>query len=237
MIAAQHLSKKFGKREVLKDLGFFIQQGETVGVVGPNGAGKSTLLKIIATIMPATNGSLQVSGLDAKKEMKSIRKKIGYVPQEIALYNELTARENLRFFAKLANCKSKMLWMKRCEEWKLAEHLDKKVKHLSGGNQRKLNILVALLHDPEILILDEPTVGIDITAKQEIVNDLRQLGREGKTILYSSHDAQELESLCTSFLILKEGELLFCGSKQKIRQFGSISQSTNFAETLGAIVG
>ena len=94
-----------------------------------------------------------------------------------------------------------------------------------------------MLHDPEILILDEPTVGIDISAKQEIVNDLRQLGNEGKTILYSSHDAQELETLCTAFLILKEGELLFYGSKQKVRQFGSIAQSKKFAETLGEIVG
>ncbi|MDR7073402.1 ABC transporter ATP-binding protein [Fictibacillus barbaricus] len=236
MIAANQLTKKFGKKEVLKEMNFFIEKGETVGVVGPNGAGKSTLLRIIATIMKANNGTIQISGLDAKKDMKKIRQKIGYVPQEIALYHELTARENLRFFAKLAKCRSEQGWMKRCEEWKLAEHLDKKVKHLSGGNQRKLNILVALLHDPDILILDEPTVGIDITAKQEIVNDLRQLGNEGKTILYSSHDAQELESLCTSFLILKDGELLFYGSKQKVRQFGSISQSKNFAETLGAIV-
>ncbi|ANX14001.1 hypothetical protein ABE41_018470 [Fictibacillus arsenicus] len=237
MISAENLSKKFGRKEVLKDINFCIQKGETVGVVGPNGAGKSTLLKIIATIMRGTNGSVQIDEMDTKKDTKKIREKIGYVPQEIAVYHELTARENLRFFAKLAKNSPEENWVRRCEEWKLAEHLDKKVKHLSGGNQRKLNILIALLHDPEILILDEPTVGIDISAKQEIVNDLRQLGSEGKTILYSSHDAQELETLCTSFLILKEGELLFYGSKQKVRQFGSVAQSKNFAETLGEIVG
>ncbi|MFG6496184.1 ABC transporter ATP-binding protein [Fictibacillus sp. UD] len=237
MIAAENLTKKFGKKEVLKNINFLIQKGETVGVVGPNGAGKSTLLRIIATIMNATNGTVRVDELDVKKEKKAIRQKIGYVPQGIAVYHELTTRENLRFFGKLAKNSSEERWMKRCEEWRLAEHLDKKVKHLSGGNQRKLNILIAMLHDPEILILDEPTVGIDISAKQEIVNDLRELGREGKTILYSSHDAQELETLCTSFLILKEGELLFYGSKQKVRQFGSIAQSKNFAETLGEIVG
>ncbi|MCM3717644.1 ABC transporter ATP-binding protein [Fictibacillus phosphorivorans] len=237
MITAQNLSKKFGRKEVLQNLNFHIQKGEIVGVVGPNGAGKSTLLKIIATIMRGTNGSVQIDGLDTKKETKKIREKIGYVPQEIAVYHELTARENLRFFAKLAKNSSEESWMRRCEEWKLAPHLDKKVKHLSGGNQRKLNILIALLHHPDILILDEPTVGIDISAKQEIVNDLRELGSEGKTILYSSHDAQELETLCTSFLILKEGELLFYGSKQKVRQFGSVAQAKNFAETLGEIVG
>jgi ABC-2 type transport system ATP-binding protein len=237
LIAADNLSKKFGRKEVLRGINFSIEKGETVGVVGPNGAGKSTLLKIIATIMRGTNGSVQIAGMDTKKEIKKIREKIGYVPQEIAVYHELTARENLRFFAKLARNSSEESWMRRCEEWKLAEHLDKKVKHLSGGNQRKLNILIAILNNPDILILDEPTVGIDISAKQEIVNDLRQLGREGKTILYSSHDAQELETLCTSFLILKEGELLFYGSKQKVRQFGSITQSENFAETLGEIVG
>ncbi|MDM5314835.1 ABC transporter ATP-binding protein [Fictibacillus sp. b24] len=237
MIAAENLTKKFGRKEVLKNINFIIQKGETVGVVGPNGAGKSTLLRIIATIMSASSGTVEVDELDVKKEKKAIRQKIGYVPQEIAVYHELTTRENLRFFGKLANNSSEERWMKRCEEWRLAEHLDKKVKHLSGGNQRKLNILIAMLHDPEILILDEPTVGIDISAKQEIVNDLRELGMEGKTILYSSHDAQELETLCTSFLILKEGELLFYGSKQKVRQFGSIAQSKNFAETLGEIVG
>jgi ABC-2 type transport system ATP-binding protein len=237
LITAENLSKKFGRKEVLKEINFYIEKGETVGVVGPNGAGKSTLLKIIATIMRETKGSIRIDGMDSKKETKKIRERIGYVPQEIAVYHELTARENLRFFAKLAKNASEESWMRRCEEWKLAEHLDKKVKHLSGGNQRKLNILIAMLHDPEILILDEPTVGIDISAKQEIVNDLRQLGSEGKTILYSSHDAQELETLCTAFLILKEGELLFYGSKQKVRQFGSIAQSKNFAETLGEIVG
>lgn len=237
MIAAENLTKKFGRKEVLKKMNFFIQKGETVGVVGPNGAGKSTLLRIIATIMNASSGTVGVDGFDVKKDKKAIRQKIGYVPQEIAVYHELTARENLRFFGKLAKHSSEERWMKRCEEWRLAEHLDKKVKHLSGGNQRKLNILIAMLHDPDILILDEPTVGIDISAKQEIVNDLRELGREGKTILYSSHDAQELETLCTSFLILKEGELLFYGSKQKVRQFGSVAQSKNFAETLGEIVG
>jgi ABC-2 type transport system ATP-binding protein len=237
MITAENLTKKFGRKEVLKEMNFFIEKGETVGVVGPNGAGKSTLLKILATLMTGTSGSIQVAGFDGRKEKKKIREKIGYVPQEIAVYHELTARENLRFFAKLAKNSSEERWMRRCEEWRLAEHLDKKVKLLSGGNQRKLNILIALLHDPEILILDEPTVGIDISAKQEIVNDLRQLGSEGKTILYSSHDAQELETLCTSFLILKEGELLFYGSKQKVRQFGSVVQSKNFAETLSGIVG
>ncbi|MED1863880.1 ABC transporter ATP-binding protein [Fictibacillus nanhaiensis] len=237
MIAAENLKKKFGRKEVLKEMNFFIERGETVGVVGPNGAGKSTLLKILATLMKGSRGTVQIDGLDVKKEQKKIRQKIGYVPQEIAVYHELTTRENLRFFAKLAKESSEERWMQRCEEWRLAEHLDKKVKHLSGGNQRKLNILIAMLHDPDLLILDEPTVGIDISAKQEIVNDLRQLGREGKTILYSSHDAQELETLCTSFLILKEGELLFYGSKQKVRQFGSVAQSENFAETLGDIVG
>ncbi|WP_137791016.1 ABC transporter ATP-binding protein [Bacillus sp. E(2018)] len=237
MIAAENLKKKFGRKEVLKEMNFFIEKGETVGVVGPNGAGKSTLLKILATLMKSSGGSVQIDGLDVRKEQKRIRQKIGYVPQEIAVYHELTTRENLRFFSKLAKGASEERWMQRCEEWRLAEHLDKKVKHLSGGNQRKLNILIAMLHDPDLLILDEPTVGIDISAKQEIVNDLRQLGREGKTILYSSHDAQELETLCTSFLILKEGELLFYGSKQKVRQFGSVAQSENFAETLGEIVG
>ena len=237
MITAENLTKKFGRKVVLKEMDFFIEKGETVGVVGPNGAGKSTLLKILATIMNATNGTVHIDGLNVKKEKKKTREKIGYVPQEIAVYHELTARENLRFFGKLTSKSSEESWMRRCEEWRLAEHLDKKVKHLSGGNQRKLNILIAMLHDPDILILDEPTVGIDISAKQEIVNDLRQLGSEGKTILYSSHDAQELETLCSSFLILKEGELLFYGSKQKVRQFGSVTQSKNFAETLGEIVG
>jgi ABC-2 type transport system ATP-binding protein len=237
MITAENLSKKFGKKEVLGNISFFIESGETVGVVGPNGAGKSTLLKMLATLEKPSDGTIKVQEMDAAKNRRQVQRLIGYVPQEIALYHELTARENLRFFAKLARNRTEASWMKRCEEWKLAEHLDKKVKHLSGGNQRKLNILVALLHDPEILLLDEPTVGIDITAKQEIVNDLVQLGREGKTILYSSHDAHELETLCSSFLFLKEGELLFYGSKQKVRQFGSVTQSRTFAETLGAIVG
>jgi ABC-2 type transport system ATP-binding protein len=235
MITLSHVSKKYGRKTVLHDISFSVQAGEITGVVGPNGAGKSTLLKCIATMMPPSSGLIIIDGSNAAADPQAVRHLIGYVPQEIAVYQELTVKQNIDFFAKLAGKRDLRAIQERCEEWQLMPHYRKKVKHLSGGNQRKLNILVALLHDPQLLILDEPTVGIDIAAKQEIVSYLKQLAYEGKTILYSSHDAQELQMLCDSYLIMKEGELLFYGPKERLRQHVPYPYNQSFTESLAHV--
>ncbi|MFC7371435.1 ABC transporter ATP-binding protein [Fictibacillus iocasae] len=235
MIQLSNVSKKYGSKTVLHNISFSLPAGEITGVVGPNGAGKSTLLKCIATMMPPTSGLIVIDGMNAASDPRAVRPLLGYVPQEIAVYQELTVKQNIEFFAKLAGRRDLRAVLTRCEEWQLMPHYRKKVKHLSGGNQRKLNILVALLHEPDLLILDEPTVGIDIAAKQEIVSHLKQLAYEGKTILYSSHDAQELQMLCDSYLIMKEGELLFHGPKEKLRQHVPSPYNQSFTESLAHV--
>ncbi|MFS0574724.1 ABC transporter ATP-binding protein [Sporosarcina sp. 179-K 3D1 HS] len=196
MLEVNGLNKTYKKKTVLHDLSFEMQPGEIVGLVGENGAGKSTLLKILATALPATAGKVTLAGVPYQNG-KGVRPKIGYVPQEIAVWEEYTVEQNMRFFEKLS-------WKRRspeeCRQLCLDMQLDcwkEPVHSLSGGMKRKLNMAISLLHDPVLLLLDEPTVGIDLKSKTEIGTYLHKLAkREGKMILYTSHDMDEIGNLC-----------------------------------------
>lgn len=196
MLKVDGLNKTYKKKTVLHDLSFEMQPGEIVGLVGENGAGKSTLLKILATALPATAGRVTLAGVPYHNG-KSVRPKIGYVPQEIAIWEEYTVEQNMRFFEKLS-------WKRRspeecrqlCLDMQLT-HWKEPVSSLSGGMKRKLNMAISLLHDPVLLLLDEPTVGIDLKSKTEIGTYLHELAkREGKMIMYTSHDMDEIGNLC-----------------------------------------
>jgi len=174
-----------------------VKPGEVVGLVGENGAGKSTLLEILATVQPQSNGSIILEDKSYSKDTKNIRKIIGYVPQEISLWEEFTVAENFMFFEKLSwkrrsleECKQLCLDM-QLNKW------DEPVDSLSGGMKRKLNLAISLIHDPILILLDEPTVGIDMKSKEEIGNYLVNLAKnEGKMIIYTSHDMSEITSFC-----------------------------------------
>jgi ABC-2 type transport system ATP-binding protein len=213
MIAVNDVSKKYGSKLTLNQVTLGVRQGEILGLIGPNGAGKSTLLSMLATVIKPTSGGIQIHGQDAIRHPEQVRKQIGYVPQEIALYSTLTVLDNLRFWGEMAG---KRLSRDETEHAAKIVHLkDKlyeKVHTLSGGMKRKLNIAVSLLHDPKILILDEPTVGIDIQSKRDITQFIKGLASQGKTIVYTSHDAHEIEYLCQNIAILNQGNLLFHGS-------------------------
>jgi len=196
MLKAQSIHKKYGKTSVLNDVSFQVNSGEIVGLVGENGAGKSTLLHIIATLQKATSGSVFLKDIAYKNQLKTVRKKIGFVPQEIAVWEDLSVEENMVFFEKLAwKNKTKAELRQLCLDMEL-DKWKEKVHTLSGGMKRKLNLAITLIHDPELLLLDEPTVGIDLKSKQEIVSYLKRLAEEGKTIMYTSHDMDEIMQLC-----------------------------------------
>ncbi|KGR91914.1 ABC transporter ATP-binding protein [Ureibacillus massiliensis 4400831 = CIP 108448 = CCUG 49529] len=197
MLNVVELDKNYGKRKILEQVSFQIQRGEVVGLVGENGAGKSTLLTILATITKPTKGAIELNNVEYSKKLDDIRKMIGYVPQEISVWEEFTVEQNMLFFEKLSwkrhtkeECRQLCLDM-QLSSWK------EKVKDLSGGMMRKLNIAISLLNDPSLILLDEPTVGIDMKSKNEIGKYLVRLAKEqGKIILYTSHDMNEVITFC-----------------------------------------
>ncbi len=197
MLEVSGLQKKYKEKNVIDQLSFQMQRGEIVGLVGENGAGKSTLLQLLATIMQPTEGDMQLDGLSYRNDRKKIRRKIGYVPQDISIWEEFTVEENMLFFEKLSwKRRSKEQCRQLCLDMQLT-HWKESVQSLSGGMKRKLNLAISLLHDPILLLLDEPTVGIDLKSKTEIGSYLQNLAKnEGKMIIYTSHDMDEITTIC-----------------------------------------
>ncbi|WP_112180946.1 ABC transporter ATP-binding protein [Paraliobacillus zengyii] len=205
MLKVNDLSKHFGSKQVLTNVSFQINKGEVVGLVGENGAGKSTLLSTLATLLSLEKGAIIYNDLDFASDKQKFRKKIGYIPQEIAIWEEFTVEENMVFFEQLSwEKKSKKQLRQICLDMKLT-HWKEKAKTLSGGMKRKLNIAISLIHDPEILLLDEPTVGIDLRSRKEIGSYLYNLAKEkDKIIIYTSHDMEEIISFCDYIFCIGE---------------------------------
>src|SRR5690625_3536402 len=197
MAQGTDLSKNYGSNTNPDDIFFSIAAGEIIGLVGENGAGKSTLLHILATLQRPSKGSITLNGRPYQKHKKEIRKQIGFVPQDIAVWEEFSVEENMVFFEKLAWKKKNKEQLKQlCLDMKL-EKWKEPVRTLSGGMKRKLNLAISLIHDPQILLLDEPTVGIDLKSRKEIGTYLQEQSlKENKTIIYTSHDMDEINQLC-----------------------------------------
>lgn len=206
MLKIQSLSKAYSKKSILKNVSFQIQQGEIIGLVGENGAGKSTLLHILATILKPSSGTIIFNEqVYSRKSLGKFRKQIGFVPQEVAIWDQFTVEENMLFFEKLSwKKKSKEQLRQLCLDVKL-DKWKESVHTLSGGMKRKLNLAISLIHEPSLLLLDEPTVGIDLKSKQEIASYLKKLAKEkGLTIVYISHDMDEIINLCDRIFSLGE---------------------------------
>lgn len=219
MIQIENVSKFYGKMPSLQGVTLKIEKGEVFGVLGPNGAGKSTLLSILSSISKPAAGRVEINGLDLNRQAKLVREHIGYVPQDIALWEHLTVKDNLTFWSKFSKQRvSKEELFELCRTVRLQEKWNEKVSSLSGGMKRKLNIAAALIHNPDILIMDEPTVGIDIQSKLEINQYIRDLARNGKTIVYSTHDISEILYLCNRIGVLKSGVLQFSGTIAEARE-------------------
>lgn len=191
-----------------------IPKGAFYGLLGPNGAGKTTTISIICGILKTQSGSVKILEKGWKTNSKEIKQSIGLVPQEIALYDTMTASENLKFFGEMLGLKSsetKARIDELMEAFGLSEHKGKLLANYSGGMKRRVNLMVALLHSPEILILDEPTVGIDVHSRHMINTYLKELNAKGMTIVYTSHQLDETEQLCDEVCIIDNGKLLIEG--------------------------
>ena len=208
--------KKYGEIEALRGISMNLKPGEVVGLLGPNGAGKSTLMKILTGSIEQWDGSITHEGLDLKKSIKIIQQKTGYLPENNPLYGELFVLEYLKFVASLYKIKDAP-FTDIIAKVGLTEYSDRKIETLSKGYQQRVGIAAALLHDPEILILDEPTTGLDPNQMVEIRKLIRTLGKN-KIVILSSHILSEVESVCDRVVIIKEGQLVADKNLDELRK-------------------
>lgn len=221
IIEIRELTKRYkGNDEpAIKSISLDIYRGEIFGLLGPNGAGKTTTISILCGLFPPTKGSVLLDGLDIHTEINQIKRIIGVVPQDIALYPTLTARENLTFFGNMYGLRGKMLKEKidgYLEEFGLINHSNKIVSRFSGGMKRRVNLIAGLLHDPKVVFLDEPTVGIDVQSRIEILNYLKAINKKGTTIIYTSHYMEEAENLCSRVAIIDRGNIISLGNPKEL---------------------
>ena len=228
MIEIKDVTKSYGRQKVLQNVSFEIMEGELFGLLGPNGAGKSTLIDILTGIQSMDSGDIFINGKSIKTDKVEIRKHLGLVPQDIALLEELNAVDNLEYFGGLyglAGQELKSQIEKLLEVAGLTDKKKEKVKNYSGGMKRRLNIAVAMLHNPSILILDEPTVGVDAQSRQHIFDYIQSLAEQGTTILYTSHYMEEIETLCKRVFILDLGEEVAYGTKEEVKKLVGHTQT------------
>jgi ABC-2 type transport system ATP-binding protein len=221
MIKINQISKSFGSYEALKSLSLEVKKGEFYSLLGPNGAGKTTCINIISNIMPASSGNVEIAGFNSKTDASEIKKRIGVVPQEIALYEDLSAIENLKFWGKINQVENRQLNSKIEEILKFLDLYDQrnqKISTYSGGMKRRINIAAALLHDPEVLFMDEPTVGIDPQSRLFTYEVFEKLHQQGKTIFYTSHNMEEVERLSDRIGIIDHGQLIAEGSLSELKE-------------------
>ena len=228
MICVSNLRKTFGTIHALKSITFNIQQGECYGLLGPNGAGKTTTISIMSTLIEPNEGKVSIAGYNLMKNPLECKKNIGVVPQEIALYNELSAYDNLLFWGGLYNVPKTELIANIDETVNLLGLTDRKndkVKTYSGGMKRRINIATALLHKPNVLFMDEPTVGIDPQSRNLIFEVVEKLHKEGMTIVYTTHYMEEAERLCDRIGIIDNGEIIAQGTLDELRTSDSMKES------------
>ncbi|OPH47686.1 antibiotic ABC transporter ATP-binding protein [Paenibacillus ferrarius] len=212
--------KKYSHQISVDHLNLTIQEGEIFGLLGPNGAGKSTTIKMLSGLLKIDQGEMIVDGLSVAKDMLEVKRKIGLVPQELAIFETLTARENVTFFARLYGLSGKLL-KERVEEALafvgLSDRARDKPNSFSGGMKRRLNIACAIMHHPKLIIMDEPTVGIDPQSRNHILDSVRSLNRMGSTIIYTSHYMEEVSAISSRVGIMDHGHLIACGTQEELR--------------------
>ncbi|MDE3057774.1 MAG: ABC transporter ATP-binding protein [Bacteroidota bacterium] len=219
MISIRHISKQFPSVTALDDVSLEIGEKEFFGLLGPNGAGKTTLMNLLVGYLSPEKGSITIGDQEVTRENLDIRNTIGFVPQSLALYDELSARANLEMFGKLFNLPHKLLSERineRLNAVGLYERRNDNVKTFSGGMKRRLNIIASLLHDPGVLLCDEPTVGVDPQSRNAIFDFLESLNAQGKTIIYTTHYMEEAERLCSRIAIIDHGKIIASGTSDEL---------------------
>ena len=218
-VDVRDLLKTFGKHEAVKGVSFTIGKGEIFGLLGPNGAGKSTTINMMCGYLEPTSGDTLIGGVSVKKEPRKAKRIIGVVPQEIALYKDLTSLENLEFFGEIYGLSAKER-RTRAEEVLhfvgLYERRKDAIKTFSGGMQRRINMAVAMIHQPAFLMMDEPTVGVDPQSRENIFDTIEQIRDQGTTVLYTTHYMEEAERLCKHIAIMDEGRIIAMGTLDEL---------------------
>ncbi len=227
ILRANNLSKSYGDVKALQGFNLELAEGKILGLLGENGAGKSSAIRLLTAEERANEGKIYYRGEDIYKDVKAYQAKIAYVPQEIALFEELSVLDNLRFWARAYGLKGEneeKIISKLVGDFSLKDKLKSRVSTLSGGYMRRVNIASALFNEPEIIFLDEPTVGIDIMSRNEILSMVKQLAGVGKSIIYTSHYINEIEEIADSVLIMKEGRNILRLDAEAFKNTGSLEK-------------
>ncbi len=223
------LTKKYNNKAVVDNLNLEIHKGEIFGLLGPNGAGKSTTMNMICSLVRPTVGSVELFGKDLWKQKKEVIPKLGYIPQDLAIHGGLKAWENVELFTALYGIRGRELRAavdESLETVGLLERRQEYAKNFSGGMKRRLNIACALGHHPELLIFDEPTVGIDPQSRNFILNKIKEANQKGTTIIYTSHYMEEVEAICTRIAIMDNGKIIACGTSDELKRLVSEGDDT-----------
>jgi len=218
-ICVQNLHKRFGDVLAVQGISFDVQRGEIFSLLGPNGAGKSTTISILSCLLTPTQGDALVMGHSVVREPRKVREEIGVVPQEIALYEDLSARENLDFWGRMYGLRGAALKQRVAEVLEIIGLTDRqkgRVGKFSGGMKRRLNIGIALLHRPQVIIMDEPTVGIDPQTRRNILDSVKELNRNGTTTLYTTHYMEEAQELSDHIAIMDHGKIIASGTHEEL---------------------
>lgn len=224
ILKTNDLTKKYHNKVVVDNLNLEIRKGEIFGLLGPNGAGKSTTMNMICSIVKPTAGSIELLGKNPWKQKREVIHRIGYIPQDLAIHGKLKAWENVELFTSLYGIKGEELKKTVEESLEYVGLLDKKdefAKNFSGGMKRRLNIACAIGHQPDLLIFDEPTVGIDPQSRNFILEKIKESNRKGATVIYTSHYMEEVEAICSRIAIMDNGKIIACGTSQELKKLVS----------------
>ncbi|GER58331.1 ABC transporter ATP-binding protein [Patiriisocius marinus] len=240
MISINQLSKKYEDAEdySVKNLSLEINENEIFGLLGPNGAGKTTLISMLSSLIKPTSGSFSIDELTFKEHKNKLKKTIGIVPQEYALYPTMTAYENLWYFGNMYGLKGVNLKKDILDQLAvlgLESFAHKKIQTFSGGMKRRVNLLASILHKPKVLFLDEPTVGVDVQSKNVIIQHLQKLNKNGTTIIYTSHHLNEAESFCDRVAIIDKGEIVIKGTPAQL--ISNLENATNLEDVFLQLTG
>lgn len=230
VLKLEGLTKKYDNKPVVDHINLEIKKGEIFGLLGPNGAGKSTAMNMVCSLVKPTAGLVELFGYDTRTDRKKVKSKLGYIPQEIAIHGNLKAWENVELFTSLYGIKGEQLKKAVTESLEFVGLEDKRngfVKTFSGGMKRRLNIACAIGHKPELLIFDEPTVGIDPQSRNFILQKIKYANSQGATIIYTSHYMEEIEALCTRVAIMDNGKIIASGTKEELVEMVTSDKNSN----------
>ncbi|HBZ70171.1 MAG TPA: export ABC transporter ATP-binding protein, partial [Deltaproteobacteria bacterium] len=235
-LVAESLSKNFGNFRALDEVSFKLEGNGCHGYLGPNGAGKTTTLSMVATLLAPSYGDVRIFGKNAVSDVWAVRKLVGFVPQDVGLYPNLSARENLSFFGHIYGVPARKLRRRMNDVLDLVgltTRADDRVQTYSGGMKRRLNLACGLVHHPRLLLLDEPTVGVDPQSREHILNAIQELAAKGTTVLYTTHYMEEAERLCDRIAIMDNGRIVAAGTLQELLEIVGMGSVIEIRGELG----